>query len=84
MAISYTFSAVFIRLRVLNPPDYMILDKRVFKNFKLADEPFSKALRILETCLTVNNNLWVKLVLTLEFPIKFHEKIQRYFISIFF
>ena len=40
-----------------NPPDCTILDRWVFDNFKLADELFTKALRSLETCLSVNNIL---------------------------
>ena len=32
----------------------------VFDNFKLADELFLKALRSLETCLSVNDNLFGK------------------------
>ena len=33
-------------ISVKNPPDYILLDNRVFENFLLADEPFAKALRI--------------------------------------
>ena len=47
------------------PPDYTILDNWVFENFILADEPFAKALQILETCVSVNNNLYEKLNLSL-------------------
>ena len=39
-----------------------ILDSWVFENFILTDEPFAKDLRIFETCVSVNNNLWGKLV----------------------
>ena len=42
----------------------------------LADEPFAKALRIFETCVSVNNNLCQKLVLSLESPIKFDESFK--------
>ena len=31
-----------------SPPDCIILDKRVFEYFVLADEPFIKAIRIFE------------------------------------
>ena len=37
------------------PPDYFILDRRVFENFILADELFVKAYWSLETCVLVNN-----------------------------
>ena len=37
-----------------NPPDCNIY---VFSNFIIADELFAKALRMLKTCLLVNNNL---------------------------
>ena len=33
-----------------NPPNCIILDSWVCESFKLAVEPFAKALRILETC----------------------------------
>ena len=41
-----------------------------------ADEPFSKALQVFETCVSVNNILCGKLVSSLEFPIKFHERFK--------
>ena len=50
-----------------NLPDFIILDNLFFENFILADEPFAKALRIFETCVSVNNNLCGKLVSLLEF-----------------
>ena len=40
----------------------------------LADEPFVKALQIFETCVSVNNNLFEKLVSSLEHPLKFDER----------
>ena len=40
-----------------NPFDYPILSNWVFDNFILAEELFAKALRGLETCVLVNNNL---------------------------
>ena len=40
-----------------NPPDCPILFNGVFDNFISADEPFSKALRSLETYVLVNDNL---------------------------
>ena len=63
------------------PSDCIIWDNWVFENFILADEPFVKALRIFETCISINNNLCAKLVATLDFQsnlmkdlklIKFH------------
>ena len=52
------------------------LDNWVFKNSILADEPFAKALPTFETYVLVNNDLCGKLVLSLEFPIKFDEKFK--------
>ena len=37
---------------------------------------FAKALRSFETCVSVNNNLCGKLVLSLEFPMKFNERFK--------
>ena len=44
-----------------------------FDNLILADEPFAKALRSLETCVVVNNNLCGKLVSSLESLTTFEE-----------
>ena len=55
-------------------PDCIILENWVFKHFVLADEPFVKALRIFETCVSVDNNLCRKLVCKL--PIKFDERFK--------
>ena len=52
-----------------NPPDCIIFDNWVFENLILTDELLENALRMLETCLSVNNNLWGKLVSSLESPI---------------
>ena len=43
-----------------NPPVCPILCNWVFDNFILADEPFAKAVQIFETCVFVNNNLYVE------------------------
>ena len=51
-----------------NPPNCPIFSNWVFDNFILADEPFAKALGNLETCVLVNNNLYRKLVSSLESP----------------
>ena len=51
------------KILLRNSPDYYILCNKVFDNFILAEKPFAKALRSLEACVLVNNNLCVKLVL---------------------
>ena len=55
------------------PPGCIILSNWAFKNFMLADEPFAKALRIFETCVSLNDNLCGKSVSSLEFLIEFDE-----------
>ena len=56
-------------------------------SFRLADEPFVKALRIFETCVSVNNNLWGKLFSSLESRTTFDESFKvtlvPFFISYF-
>ena len=47
---------------IANPPDCIILDNWVFENYIIADEPFANSLQMLETCVSVNKTLWVKLV----------------------
>ena len=42
----------------------------------LADKLFAKALRRLETCLSVNNNLCGKLISSLESPVTFDERFK--------
>ena len=49
------------RWKRLNPPNFIILVSWVFDNFMLADESFAKVLQILETYVSVNNNLYGKL-----------------------
>ena len=66
-----------------NYPDCPILCNRVFDNFILADELFAKALQNLQTCVLVNNNLFGKLVSSLELPITFHERIEVTTVSFF-
>ena len=63
-------------MALITPLNCTILDKCVFENFILADEPFAKPLHIFETCVSVNNNLCGKLVSSLEFPIKFDERLK--------
>ena len=65
--------AEFIKSRKLKRPNCIILEYWVFENFILTDEPFAKASRIFETCVLVNNNLWGKLILSLNSPTAFHE-----------
>ena len=45
------------------------LDNWVFENFILIDEPSTKVSQIFEACVSVDNNIWEKLVLSLEIPI---------------
>ena len=47
--------------------DRTILDSWVFDNFIVTDELFLIALRRLETCVSVNNNLCGKLISSLEY-----------------
>ena len=54
-----------------SPPKCIILDNWVFENFILADEPFTKALRIIETCVLVKKDLWEKLVSSSDSPTAF-------------
>ena len=44
------------------PCNCTILDNWVFEKFILTDELFAKDLQIFETFVSVNNNLWGKLV----------------------
>ena len=60
----------------INAPECTILDDWVFGNVILAVEPFGKALGIFETCVSVSNNLYGKLVSSLKFPIKFDERLK--------
>ena len=66
------------------PTDCTILETCVFDLSMLADEIFTIALRSFETCLSVNNNLFRKLVSSLESPVTFDEwckvtSVQFYF-----
>ena len=55
----------------------------MFGNFILVDGLFPKALRSLETFVSVNNNLCQKLLSSLELPITFHERLKVTLVSIF-
>ena len=57
----------------INLPDCIIFDSWIFKNFILADEPFSKALQNLKTCVLVKNSLWGKSSSLLELPTIFDK-----------
>ena len=52
------------------------IDSLVSAKFIVADEPFAKALRNNETCASVNDNLWGKLVSSSESPIIFDERFK--------
>ena len=58
------------------PPNCFILCNWVFDNFILVDEPFAKALRSLETCVLVNNNVCEKLISSLESSTTFDESFK--------
>ena len=47
-----------------------------FDNSILGDEPFAKALRILEPCVLVNNRLYGKLFWSFELPATFDESFK--------
>ena len=59
-----------------NLPDCLILCNWIFCNFILADEPFLKALRSVETCVLVNNNLCGKPFSSLELPTTFDKSFK--------
>ena len=59
-----------------NPSNCIILGNWVFDNVILADEPFAKALRRLETCVPVNNTLCGKLVSSLGSPVRFSDRFK--------
>ena len=59
-----------------NGPDCPILCNWVFSSFKLADEPFEKALRSLETYVLFNNSLCGKLFSSWESPMIFDERFK--------
>ena len=59
-----------------NPLDCVILSNWVFDNFILVKKLFTKALRILETCVLVSNNLCGKLFSSAESLAKFDERFK--------
>ena len=59
-----------------DPPNYVTLDNWVFESFALVDKPFTKALKIFETCILVNNNLCGKVISLLGLPTTFDERFE--------
>ena len=59
----------------MSPHNCTILESWVLENFILADEPFPKPLQLFRTCVLINN-LWEKLVSSLELPITFDERFE--------
>ena len=57
--------------------------RQVFENVVLAKEPFATDLRILETCVSVNYNLYGKLFSSLKFRIKFDKRFKITSVSLF-
>ena len=57
-----------------NSPNYIIIDSWVFKNFTLFDEALPNPFQILQTCVSVNNNLCRKLVSSMKLPIIFDKR----------
>ena len=56
---------------------------QVFENFILADEPFAKALQILEICVSVNIKLCGKLASSLLSTTTFNESFKVTWVPIF-
>ena len=59
--------------KLRSPTNSTVLDSWVFEDFILADRTFAKALQNVETCVLVNNNLYEKLVSSLDSPTTFDE-----------
>ena len=69
-------SGIFIRFKLKISSWFHYFRKWHFNNYILADELFTKALRSLKSCLSVNKNLCWKLVLSLESPVTFDERFK--------
>ena len=80
---SSAIASLNFRKGSINPPNCTILERWDFGNFILADEPFAKALQILETWVTVNNDLYGKLVSSLVSPNTFDERFKVTFVPFF-
>ena len=63
----------YLKLLLKLLPKTLILWDWVFDNFILAEEPFAKALRSLETCVFVNNNFSGNQYHLLKSPTAFDE-----------
>ena len=72
-----------IKSKATNHHSCTILDNRVYESFVLANEPFAKTLRILETYPLVDNNLCENLVPALEGLTTFDERFKVTSVSIF-
>ena len=72
----YGFSENKKSKRGTNPPNCTISDNSVFDNYILVDKSFANGLRNLETCQPVNNNLFRKLVLSLESSNTYDERFK--------
>ena len=70
-------------LKVYNSSDCHFLCNWVFDNFILADELLAKALKGLEICVLVNNNLCGKLFSSLESPTTFDEIFKVIWVPLF-
>ena len=66
-----------------NSPDCISFDNWVFENLISGDKLFEKALRILETCLSVNYNSCGKLALSLKSPIMLVDNLNTTLVSFF-
>ena len=67
-----------------NTPDCTTLNSWISDSSIFGDKLLAKAFRILETCISVNNIICGKLVLSLESPITFDESFRVTSVSIFY
>ena len=66
-----------------DPRDRTLPCSWVFDNFVLGDEPFAKALRILETCVLVNDSSCRKLFSSWESPTTFDSNLKVILVPFF-
>ena len=66
-----------------NSPDCSTSWNCIFDNFLLAVESFARGLQSFETCVLGNNNLYVKVFLSLESPTTFDESFKLSSVSFF-
>ena len=69
------------RILTRNPPDCIILDRKMFDTFSLTKKFFSKALQRLEAYITVNSKLCGKLVSLV--PIMFDDNLRVMSVAFF-